>query len=209
MGATISGAKAAAGCVAAAILLAGCGATSGVGGGALGNLMAFNSLQAPPLAEQKQIFKVDCPTVAVDDAASSVRVGAGGASGDIKYQYDFGQLARQCDVENGQIAIKVGVEGRIVLGPAGTPGTFVAPVRIAVKRESDGKIVAEKIYRTDVSVPAGSGEAVFDTVSDPLIVPYTREQADQDYSIVVGFAQAGGPSGGGPSVAHPKRRRRG
>ena len=207
MGAATSGAKASGVCLTAALLLAACSASGGGGGNALGNLLAFNSLSAPPLQAQNKVIKVDCPAVLADDSTSSDRVFVGGSqsSDQVRYQYDIAQLARQCDVENGQLAIKVGVEGRLVLGPAGAAGSFVAPVHIQIKRQSDGKVLVDKVYRTNVTVPAATGEAVFDTVSEPLVVPFTREQADQDYSISVGFAQR--------DVANPvprgKRRRRG
>jgi hypothetical protein len=193
-------------CVASALLLAGCGATNG--GDVVGNLLAFNSLKAPPpIDAQKPIVDVDCPEVTVDNGGGTVRIYAGAdqSNDDVKYQYDIGQYARQCDVENGQLAIKVGVEGRVLLGPAGSAGTFVAPVRIAIERQSDDSIVTQQVYQTPVTVAPGVGEAVFDTVSQPFLVPFTRQQADQDYSIVVGFDQPGAASK--PAKAKPRRRR--
>lgn len=204
MGAAISGARACGVGVASALFLSAC-ASSGGGSAVFGNLLAFNSVNAPQQVAHKIPVKVECPAVTVADQGSSVRVysGADHSNDDVRYQYDLGQLARQCAVENGQIAIKVGVSGRVLLGPAGSPGAFTVPILIAVRRESDRKIVASKVYRTSVVVPAGGGQALFTTVSQPLLVPYTREEADQDYTIRVGFDQ-----GGKAESSRPRRRRR-
>lgn len=207
MGAAVRAARAGGVCLVLALLLAACGASNS--GDVLGNLLAFNSVGAPPSpAAPKTVALVDCPVVNVDDANATVRVYAGAdqSNQDVRYQYDIGQVARQCEVENGQIAIKVGVEGRVLIGPQGSAGSFVAPVRIAITRDSDNQTLADKVYPTAVTVQPGVGETVFDTVSEPFLVPYTGEHADQVYSITVGFAQAGAAK---KPVARARRRRRG
>ena len=47
----------------------------------------------------------------------------------------MGEIARECRVAGNQLIIKIGVEGRVLLGPAGSPGTFTVPVTIAVRDE--------------------------------------------------------------------------
>src|SRR5688500_7285764 len=67
-----------------------------------------------------------CPTVSIRAGASTYTVGASGqpASGtDVRYQATIGDTARECDynTDTHQIAIKVGIRGRVIVGPAGAP----------------------------------------------------------------------------------------
>ncbi|MDO9441261.1 MAG: hypothetical protein Q7T73_10260 [Beijerinckiaceae bacterium] len=170
---------------ASVLLLAGC---SGGGGSTIGNLIAFNSPTAPPLLDMKPVDKVECPFIDVPEGTAAVRIMAGGA---IRHQYSLGDLSRECVVANGQISIKVGVSGRVLAGPAGGPGSFSVPVRVGIRRESDQKILTSKSYRVAATIPSGAAHASFTLVSDALTVPYTREQANEDYMVVVGFEQGG------------------
>ena len=204
--------------LAASVFLSGCGggmfgqgttaSTASGGGMSLSNLLAYNSLRAPaatPGAGAPPV-RVDCPEVQVLDgtAAYTVYNGADRSNGAVRYQYSLGDVARQCTVEGNQISIKVGVEGRVLLGPAGTPGSFSVPVRVVVRRESDRGPAASKLFTASAAVPTGDTQATFDVISDPLLVPLTGEHADQDYTIYVGFDNATPKS-----VAQPPARRRG
>jgi hypothetical protein len=182
----------------AALLLAGCssigssvGNAVGGAGNMFGNLLAFHSPSAPPLDKATGLPKVvGCPEISVDDGAGALRVYAGAdhSSDGVRYQIDIADYARQCDPQNNQLGIKVGVRGRFILGPAGAPGDYFAPVRIAIKRQSDDSVVTEKVYRTAVA-PQG-GETTFETISDPMFVPIMSDHADQDYTIAIGLDQS-------------------
>ena len=54
----------------------------------------------------------------------------------LKYQGEFTREARECTVIAGNMVMKIGVEGRIVVGPAGGPGQVDVPLRIAVVHET-------------------------------------------------------------------------
>jgi hypothetical protein len=122
-----------------------------------------------------------------------VRTYAGSAatSDSVRYQFSISETARECDVVNGQIAIKVGVSGRVLIGPAGAPGTYSVPVRIAIKREGADGVLASKLYPVTATIPPSEAGAPFTLVSEPMLVPFTREEAREDYSIIVGFDQNG------------------
>ncbi len=155
-----------------------------------GNLLAFNKPSAPPLsADGKPIVNVDCPEVLVSDVGGTSRVFAGSdqSSNGVRYQFGIRETARECSAENGQIALKVGVSGRLLIGPAGQPGTYSVPLKIAVKREGTEGYAATKIYQVNASVPAGETGADFTVVSDLLFVPLIHEEAKQDYTIEVAF----------------------
>src|SRR5882724_4436654 len=78
---------------------------------------------------------VECPGVDIRAGASTLNINAKTAqatAGDLRYQLSFGQTARECQVQGGNLAIKVGVQGRIILGPMGGPGQLDIPLRYAV-----------------------------------------------------------------------------
>lgn len=168
---------------ACALLLAGCGAT----GNSLGNLIAFNSTTAPePTDMTKRIDKVDCPVVDVLEGGGYMQIGSGAG---LRQQFTIGETSRECTIVNGQIMIRVGVSGRVIAGPAGGSGSFTLPIRVGVRREDDQKIVTSKVFNVPVSIPAGQGSSTFAFVSDPVSVPYAREEANEDYMVVVGIAK--------------------
>jgi hypothetical protein len=158
----------------------------------LGNLLAFNSTKPPgplksPITQQDR--PVACPQIEVQDGTASARtyVGTEQTNNNVRYQFSMGDVARECSKVGDQIMIKVGVQGRVLLGPAGAAGSFSVPVRIAVRRDADGKPAASKLYPVAATIPQGQTETDFALVADPLGVPYLRSEADQDYTILVGF----------------------
>ena len=54
---------------------------------------------------------------------------------DLRYQVTIVRTARECQVNSGIMTMKVGVEGRVITGPAGGPGTVNVPIRLAVVQE--------------------------------------------------------------------------
>ena len=54
---------------------------------------------------------------------------------DLRYQVTIVRTARECHVNSGIMTMKVGVEGRVITGPAGGPGTVDVPLRLAVVQE--------------------------------------------------------------------------
>ena len=123
------------------------------------------------------------------DGTSSYRTYAGTEQTNdaVRYQFSMGEVARECTKSGKEILLKVGVEGRVLLGPAGSPGSFTVPVRIAVRHDGDGKAVATKFYQVPATIEAGSDATAFQIVSDPITVPFLTANADDDYTILVGF----------------------
>ncbi|MBL8589687.1 MAG: hypothetical protein JNK46_14245 [Methylobacteriaceae bacterium] len=180
-----------------AALLAGCGggAPTTAGGGAsstLATLIAFNTPSAPPApaAVDPNARKIiSCPEVEVLDGGGALRVGGPGAG--VRHQFSMGEVVRECQLQGGQIAIRVGLDGNLLIGPAGGPGSFSAPVRIAIRRESDQAIVASRVHRVAATVPSGGAQAPFQLIAEPLTVPFVSEEAGTDYSVLVQFGGAG------------------
>jgi hypothetical protein len=145
-----------------------------------------------------EIQEIDCPLIEVQDGTSAVRVG-GQNNDSVRYQFDITNTARECHIQGNQFSIKVGVAGHLLIGPAGSPGAYSTQLRVAVRRDSDQKAEISKAYKIDANTSGGT-QAPFQFVSEVFMLPYTRQQEDQDYTILVGF------DNGRPAAA-PKPRR--
>ncbi|MGA7383521.1 MAG: hypothetical protein WBW81_02140 [Methylocella sp.] len=179
--------------------LTGCGGHLGTfdtpetGGSKLGSLLGFKSNDAPaaPGTEARHIF---CPVVVILEGTASSQAYAGTppSSANLRYQYALDDTARECTLDGDQLAIKIGVAGKVLLGPAGSPGSFSVPVRMAVLRERDNQPIVSKLYRAAATVAEGETRADFTIVSEPLRVPFIQDHAEDDYTIKVGIDE--GPS---------------
>jgi hypothetical protein len=149
-----------------------------------------------PVASQD----IYCPTVDVVEGGAALRVG-GADNASVRYQFNIGDTARECDPAGpGQATLKIGVAGVVVIGPAGSAGTFSAPLKITVTHNGDKKEVFSKTFTVEATTD-GVQAGGFRAVTDPIPLPLTTLQLADDYSITVGFASSGG---GAPP---PKRRR--
>lgn len=170
----------------------------------LGNLIAFNKLfpGSAPLPQTEA--QIDCPTIEVQDGTASVRTYAGEqTNNNVRYGYSLGDIARECSKSGDKLILKVGAEGRVLLGPAGSPGTFTVPIRVAVRNDATQKVLFSQLSRVSSSVPPGGTEGAFSYVSELFTVPFVAHP-DEDYTILVGFD----PSGTGTAAPAGKRRRR-
>ena len=113
-------------------------------------------------------------------------------AGDLRYQLSFGQTARECSVQGSDLSIKVGVQGRIILGPKGGPGVVDVPLRYAVVREGrEPKTVATKFKRIPVSIASDQTHVQFIDVEDALIFPLPESTQLDAYVVYVGFDEIG------------------
>jgi hypothetical protein len=146
--------------------------------------------------------EVNCPHIEVQDGTSAMRVG-GDANATVRYQFDIFETARECKIEGGQFAIKVGVAGRLLIGPAGSAGAYSAPLRVVVRDDRTNKPAVSKLYKVEANAtPATSLQAPFQFVSEPLTLPYEHKWADEDYTILVGF-----DTGHAPVEKHERKKR--
>jgi hypothetical protein len=154
-------------------------------------------VKLPATAEE-----LDCPEVDVSEGGATARVG-GPDSQSVRYQFDISDVARQCDPQGAQFALKVGVAGRLLIGPAGRPGAYSTSLHVRVTRDADNK----SVYDKNISIAANTGgadNAAFHIVTDPILLPLTRARLNDDYSITVGFG-----TGGGAVTHHRRARHRG
>ena len=104
----------------------------------------------------------------IDEGGASTRVG-GPDNETVRYQFDIDNTARECNpLSDSQFSLKVGVSGRLLIGPAGQPGAYSVPLRVIVHDEDAKKDAFSKIYKIDVSAPTVDG-APFSFVTEPIV----------------------------------------
>jgi hypothetical protein len=135
---------------------------------------------------------VFCPEIMVLEgtAAARVHAGAPATNMNLRYQYSVGDVVRECAVQGDQLAIRIGVEGNVLLGPAGAPAAFSVPLRVAIVGVKDHEPVVSKLYHVAATIPAGEAQTDFSLVTEPLLVPFIQDHAEDDYSIKIGIDDA-------------------
>ena len=142
-----------------------------------------------------------CPTVDVAEGGAAARVG-GPDNASVRYQFNIGDTARECDPAGpGQATLKIGVSGEVVIGPAGSAGTYSAPLKITVTHLGDKKEVFSKVFNVQATTD-GVQTGGFRVVTDPIPLPLTTLQLADEYSITVGFTGAGA---GAPPKRHKQK----
>jgi len=185
-----------------ALALGGCGTGSNPFGGSSLDLFSTSSKATtgdgtnPAAAEAD----VECPGVDVRTGAATLVIGSkpGGiepAALDVRYQGTIIRTARECHVNAGVMTIKVGIEGRIITGPAGGPGTVDVPLRIAVVQEGPiPKTIVSKFARVPVTIAGAVDRATFTHIDSDIMFPMPQTLADIDaYVVYVGFDSIGAP----------------
>ena len=145
--------------------------------------------------------EVDCPGVEVRHGASTLAINTPGSEAGpmtTRYQVTIGQTARECAALGGVMTMKVGVQGRVLLGPAGGPGQVDIPLRLAVVQEGpEPKPIVSKFARLAVAIPAGQTAVPFVHVEQDLTFPMPRGKLLEAYVVYVGFD---------PAQAKPERK---
>jgi hypothetical protein len=145
---------------------------------------------APPPGQPESEDDLDCPQVTVRAGASTYAVGTSGkpaVGNDIRFQASITKMARECSRSGGQITARIGIQGRVIAGPAGAPATVEVPLRIAVVQGGVGeKVIASKAYRTTVEM-SESGSVPFTFVAEDMAYPVPSAAAADSYIFYVGF----------------------
>ena len=125
-----------------ATLLSGCSLASSIGSSdtvsSISNRFAglFSSAKpgvTQPASPTPSSPDIECPGVDIRTGASTLEVAAKtgqATAADLRYQLSFGQTARECLVQGGVMTIKVGVQGRVILGPMGRAGPSRCPAAL-------------------------------------------------------------------------------
>jgi hypothetical protein len=139
---------------------------------------------------------IECPTVEYRVGAASLSLTAPGeqTTSSVRYLLSFSQTARECFVSAGTMTMKVGVEGRVVVGAAGGPGNVAVPIRFAVVKEGpEPKTIVTKLQQTQVTVPPEAGNVPFISIVDDIVFPIPPGDEIDAYVVYVGFDPQGAP----------------
>jgi len=202
VGMTAARAAAVMGAAGALLVLAGCGGNSSMFSGSPLDLFSNSSkattanAAAPDAAETPT--DVECPGVIIRDGAATLTIGSNPKDEkpsplDVRYQGSIVRTARECHVANGVMSMKVGIEGRIITGPAGGPGTVDVPLRVAVVQDGlNAKTIVSNFGKETVTLDTNVDRANFTHIDDTISFPLPRPLGLIDaYVVYVGFDPLG------------------
>ena len=136
---------------------------------------------------------VECPFLDIRQGASTLTFpppppDGGNEAMSLKYQGMFVRAARDCAVVNGQMVMRVGVQGRIIVGPAGGAGQIDVPLRIAVVSApiTAPKTVVTRLIRIPVTIGANDANVDFTHIEEGLSFPMPSSTSDP-YLVYIGF----------------------
>jgi hypothetical protein len=154
----------------------------------------------------------DCPNVDIRSGAGTLTVNGKPpetAATDVRYQLTVTQVVRQCTVNGSNLVVKVGLQGRIIVGPVGGPGQVDIPLRYAVVREgADLRTIATKFKRIAAEVPPGQSNVVFSDVEESLSFPIPSRADLAGYMVYVGFDEIGDGPEKKPAAKKPPAKRK-
>jgi hypothetical protein len=186
-----------------AVVLAGCSSgmidstpTASSGGSGFRQRMAslFGSSESAQAAQAAQPMgneadpNWDCPTVDIRTGASTMQVNPGReqAAATLRYQASIARVARECTVAGPSMTIKVGVQGRVIMGQTGTPGTMDIPLRYALVREGpEPRTILTKLHRFTVNV--AEANTPFLHVEEDITFTIPKRADLENYIVYVGF----------------------
>ena len=194
------------------LVLAGCGSSNLLSGSSLD---FFNTSPKASAGEGDAANEanVECPEIRVRTGAATLMIGNRPNDGeptalDLRYQVTIIRTARECRVTAGVMTMKVGVEGRVITGPAGGPGTVDVPLRLAVVQEGiNPKTILSKFAREQVTIDGGVDRTTFTHIDPEISFPMPQPAALIDsYVVYVGFDPLGAQQDKKKPAAKPKPR---
>jgi hypothetical protein len=151
-------------------------------------LLGRSSPSAAP-AQAVDGVEIDCPVVKIRAGASTFAVGAPGkpaAGSDLRYQATITRTARDCTRSGNQITARIGIEGRVISGPAGAPPAVEIPLRVAVVQAGvQERTIATKVFRTTVSM--SEGNVPYSLVGEDLVYESPPGRSSDAYIFYIGF----------------------
>jgi hypothetical protein len=91
--------------------------------------------EGDPNAVLENVPVLTCPPVNIRAGASTYVVAAPGkqaVGNDVRFQATITKTARDCTRNGDQIMARIGIQGRVIAGPAGSPPSVEVPLRVAV-----------------------------------------------------------------------------
>ncbi len=183
---------------------------AGIWVAALGALLAGCSSLSTPAANFSTLFEqvkpqgdanaaatpdFECPSIVIRQGAATYSISADPKDTtalNLKYQVGIGETARECKLVAGTVTMRIGIQGRVVLGPSGGPGTIEVPLRFAVVQENvEPKTIVTKLERVAVVIPQSDPHVLFSHIEEGISFPMPRGGLIDTYVLYVGFDPLG------------------
>jgi hypothetical protein len=133
--------------------------------------------------------EIDCPVVKIRAGASTYAVAPPGkqpVASELNFQATITRTARECRRTNNQVTARIGVQGRVIVGPAGAPSTVEVPLRAAVVQAGvHERVISTQVYRTTVALTEEGG--TFSVVGEDLTFAMAPNQSSDAFILYVGF----------------------
>lgn len=189
---------------AAALGAAGCGVssiTSGIGGGMFGGSTGSTS-EVKSVTEEQLLSAAKtgsgdgggssvahgCPRFVPWPRDNTLTIYEPGRVGDglaVMHRGEITKTARECEVANGQVTVKYGFSGRILMGPKGRDGGISLPVTVFVTDAKRERITQEKL-KVDAAVSIDKPIGYFSVVRQVTFkVPEGTRPGE--FEVFVGF----------------------
>jgi len=160
-----------------------------------GDSSSLNSAAPQSAAGAAAAPEINCPSVEYRQGAATLSVNSPGtenAALGLRYLASFVQTARECIPRGNDLTIKVGVQGRVVIGPAGGPGAISLPLRYALVREgSEPKTLWTKLFMVPVTIPQNQLNLPWLHIEEEMTVPRPPGDEIDAYVIYIGFDPEG------------------
>jgi hypothetical protein len=137
------------------------------------------------LVNTKNALTDYCPAVRIRAGTETYRIYKGKDrenTANIRYQATLTRVARECAYVGENLEIKVGALGRIITGPAGGPGTFKIPIRVAVQQGGCSRHF--QLHQQAASMADGAANSKFEFVDEKIVIP---APSDTNVRIYLGF----------------------
>jgi hypothetical protein len=133
--------------------------------------------------------ELDCPIVKIRAGASTYAVAPPGkqpVASELNYQATISRTARECRRTNNMVTARIGIQGRVIIGPAGAPATVEVPLRAAVVQAGvHEKVISTQVYKTTVALTEEGG--TFSLVGEDLTFAMAPNQNSEAFIFYVGF----------------------
>jgi len=127
----------------------------------------------------------ECPPIKVRTGNAALFYYGNGRAGnpqDLQYQAVIDNQSRNCVVSNGLITVKMGVVGRLLIGPKGNQQSVNLPVRFSVERNEVAMF--SETYQVSATVNPSTQTGEFVKVVENVAIPYV---GGENIVIWVGF----------------------
>ncbi len=155
------------------------------------------------------VSDIICPKVELRAGTETLRnfeVGGPGKDDDLTWQATITNTARECFILGEEVGLKVGVSGRVLLGPKGKPGTYSVPVRIAVVR-GDSPPLWSRVNNVSATIPAGEAAAIFTSMQEDILFPRDPKDNLANVRVYVGFDPQGARAAEKAKAAEKSKKR--